>query len=1692
MSTDIATLKDRQRDEIEVIKSVFNDDFHDLRKKDAWKLDRPPEIKLALTPLQSMHVHSEVYAKIDLIIRCTARYPDEVPAILLENPKGLSKQTVSKLHKDLVEVANQCKGQEMMYDLAHHVQNYLHEHNKPAPKSFYEEMMTNKRNQEEKLAKEEQKKRELLKKKEEKDRLKIEEEIHKRREELREETRRQKEARQASKNIDIPSLVGSENLPKSSSSFSPSPPSTTSRRPRRVSESNSRTSDSNSRMKRHGSTSSSRRSSEDDCLKHSISFEGKNSFVIYRGKCLGQSTVGVITYTGLDLESGNIVTLDEWVLKWRSGGKKIEIDDEYNKEEAKYLKEVNNLESEHSSLVRLQHDRLIHYIAMKYIMERGKITILVLKESVGESTLEMHLREEMPVPLELLQYYAREIVEALSYLHDKAVTHKDLKASCIFLDKYGHIKLSDYSLDKRLADLYETVENARPGVHFSNSSPKKPLTLGRSGKKADVYQLGVLLLSLALGEEVTENLPEVPNSLPLDLKDFLRKCLLKDERLRWSTSQLQEHEFVRPNVARGLIPKKGATGLGGQHKEGKNSDSENDAIASKDVPLFMSYDAGGQSRLNTEFEVLEWLGKGGFGDVIKVLNRLDGRYYAIKRILLNPKSKQFNRKITREVKLLSRLNHENVVRYYNSWIETSVQALEDCTSSSSASNSTKPSTNFNNVTTPDKSRFENSIGIKESFMVPNVPLDDVSVEWNISAGLPVAVDSSSSSADEDDDDDDDYADVFGTSFLNIDFVEEDSESVVFEKADSPSTEGESREINNATASGTTASNSQPVKPKEESPVKVQFLYIQMEFCEKSTLRQVIDAGLYQDQERVWRLFREIIEGLVHIHEQGMIHRDLKPVNIFLDSNDHVKIGDFGLATTEIISKTNIIETALLQPFSPDSAHSFSSKSASLGDGNMTGKVGTALYVSPEMMKAAARTNYTQKVDIYSLGIIFFEMCYHPLPTGMERVKVLSNLRQPSIDLPDDFDEIELFDQAKIIHWLLNHAPETRPTSQELLQSDVLPPPQMEEAELNEVLRSTISNPQCKTYKHMVGAMLSQPVTVAADYMYDIDMQKGGVSNRSAMIQRYVHQCLENVFQRHGAIRINTPFLLPKSVTYEQSDGYVCLMERSGGVVSLPYDLRVPFARYIAKNNISSLKRYCLGTVFREKKLHGLHPRELTEAAFDIVTPNLGSLIPDAEVIHVIYEIISDIPVLQSRNYYLRLNHTSLIRAILLHCGIVEERSSEVLAILTDCKVEKNKKLLMRSRLLNISLSEQSVSSLMNFIETDGPLGKITSILRSITKTKGQAGSLAKKGLHELETISTNAEHLGIKLQITVNLGLLYNYNLYSGPIFQVVSQITGRKRKGMLDVLAAGGRYDSLISKFKMPTSNLLASHNQSAVGMSIAVDKIVAAVLEESQELPLPKVYDVMVCSVGHRMLLKEQLFVSKELWAVGISTHVLFSSTQSLEEIQDFCRDSFVSHLVILKDGESNTARVKTFEKDRITEKKMALHEIVDYIQGKLLSARIDTSDNTPLTTSKQTMQTYQINTDSNQSSGSPHLNITFLMPEVNTKLASNSKRKIESQIHSKISTALQNLSSKSKVEVLSLDLDGKVLRTMAACLDLDNKEGYESSLGPVTEKHQRHRKYLTRIFDLIHELKFERSGTPPVIVLFGQKDESCKIIL
>lgn len=75
----------------------------------------------------------------------------------------------------------------------------------------------------------------------------------------------------------------------------------------------------------------------------------------------------------------------------------------------------------------------------------------------------------------------------------------------------------------------------------------------------------------------------------------------------------------------------------------------------------------------------------------------------------------------------------------------------------------------------------------------------------------------------------------------------------------------------------------------------------MEFCEGRNLKHFIiesakSAKPSELVEQKWRIFSQIVDALHYLHDSGLMHRDLKPQNIFLDKKNNVKLGDFGLAT----------------------------------------------------------------------------------------------------------------------------------------------------------------------------------------------------------------------------------------------------------------------------------------------------------------------------------------------------------------------------------------------------------------------------------------------------------------------------------------------------------------------------------------------------------------------------------------------------------------------------------------------------------------------------------------------------------------------------------------------------------------------------------------------------------------------------
>ena len=134
-------------------------------------------------------------------------------------------------------------------------------------------------------------------------------------------------------------------------------------------------------------------------------------------------------------------------------------------------------------------------------------------------------------------------------------------------------------------------------------------------------------------------------------------------------------------------------------------------------------------------------------------------------------------------------------------------------------------------------------------------------------------------------------------------------------------------------------------------------YFVMEFVDGVTLRETIKAGKVTPEEAL-ELVPTICDALQFAHSQGVVHRDIKPENILLTRDGQVKIADFGLA--------KIIR----------------SDEEAAADMELTGTqqiMGTAKYMAPEQMSTTK--NVDHRADIYSLGVVFYELLTGELPMG---------------------------------------------------------------------------------------------------------------------------------------------------------------------------------------------------------------------------------------------------------------------------------------------------------------------------------------------------------------------------------------------------------------------------------------------------------------------------------------------------------------------------------------------------------------------------------------------------------------------------------------------------------------------------------------------------------------------------------------
>nr|XP_021527334.1 eukaryotic translation initiation factor 2-alpha kinase 1 [Aotus nancymaae] len=405
------------------------------------------------------------------------------------------------------------------------------------------------------------------------------------------------------------------------------------------------------------------------------------------------------------------------------------------------------------------------------------------------------------------------------------------------------------------------------------------------------------------------------------------------------------------------------------------------------------------SRYLNEFEELAILGKGGYGRVYKVRNKLDGQYYAIKKILIKGATKTDCMKIEKlgclkifvvcfcsadraaiELPSLEVLSDQEEDRDQDGVKndESSSSSIifaepnpekEKSFGESDTENQNNKLVNYtNNLVIRDNGEFESTPELQENGLAA------LSTSLIVEKQLPLR----------------------RNSHLEESFT---------------STEESSEENVN-------------VLGQTEAQYHLM-LHIQMQLCELSLWdwiternkrgRECVDESAcpYIMANVATKIFQELVEGVFYIHNMGIVHRDLKPRNIFLHGPDQqVKIGDFGLACTDILQK-NTDWTSRNGKRTP----------------THTSRVGTCLYASPEQLEGS---EYDAKSDMYSLGVILLEL-FQPFGTEMERAEVLTGLRTGQ--LPESLSK-RCPVQAKYIQHLTRRNSSQRPSAIQLLQSEL--------------------------------------------------------------------------------------------------------------------------------------------------------------------------------------------------------------------------------------------------------------------------------------------------------------------------------------------------------------------------------------------------------------------------------------------------------------------------------------------------------------------------------------------------------------------------------------------------------------------------------------------------------------------------------
>lgn len=412
----------------------------------------------------------------------------------------------------------------------------------------------------------------------------------------------------------------------------------------------------------------------------------------------------------------------------------------------------------------------------------------------------------------------------------------------------------------------------------------------------------------------------------------------------------------------------------------------------------------------------------------------------------------------------------------------------------------------------------------------------------------------------------------------------------------------------------------------------------------------------------------------------------------------------------------------------------------------------------------------------------------------------------------------------------------------------------------------------------------------------------------------------NVYENHGCVTIDTPVFEKRELLmhkYGENEKLVYNLEDQGGqLLTMRYDLTVPFSRYVSMYNIQHIKRYQIAKVYRRDNPSMMQGRYREFTQMDVDIAGIGdSVLQDAEIIKILVDALDSTKV---GNYIIKINNRQLLTTILQFCGITSEQMNTTCSSID--KLDKLEWVSIAKELEQKGILIDVIMNVKKYIQLSGPPVDILKELRLLEDKLDIINPI----LNDLEQLFAYLDAIGCLNKIVFCCNLARGLDYYTGIIFEAVLINTDLE----VGSIAGGGRYDNLIENFHPQKKHI------PSVGFSIGIERIFA-ILESKLNVSKIEKYtstdtQILVCSVKNntKLLYPYLLKICSILWNHNIKTEFMYDTKPTMKQQIEYALDNNIPFMIIV--GDNELANKMCVIKNITTRQQISIpfDEIVNYL--------------------------------------------------------------------------------------------------------------------------------------------------------------------